>query len=51
MKTLATLICILLAATPLQAQDFDQYFTGKTLRVDYLFTGNAEQQSVCVDGL
>lgn len=35
----------------LNAQTFDQYFTDRTLRVDYLFTGNASHQSICVDEL
>ncbi len=33
------------------AQDFDQYFTNKTLRIDYLFSGNAKTQNISVDEL
>ena len=44
--TLACLFCL-----SAQAQDFDAYFTDKTLRVDYLFTGNASSQQVCVSEL
>ncbi|MBQ8673637.1 MAG: IgA Peptidase M64 [Bacteroides sp.] len=41
----------LLLATVLQAQDFNTYFCDKTLRVDYIFSGNASVQSICLDGL
>lgn len=34
-----------------KAQTFDVYFTDKTLRVDYLFTGNADKQAICLDEL
>ena len=27
------------------------YFADKTLRVDYIFTGNAAKQEICLDGL
>ena len=33
------------------AQDFDDYFVDKTLRVDYLFVGNAERQCISLDEL
>lgn len=33
------------------AQSFDEYFTDKTLRVDYLFNGNAQQQAISLDEL
>lgn len=35
----------------IHAQDFNTYFADKTLRIDYLFTGNASQQSICLDEL
>ena len=35
----------------LQAQNFHEYFADKTLRVDYLFTGNSQQQSIYLDEL
>lgn len=35
----------------LNAQNFSEYFSDKTLRLDYLFTGNAHQQNICVDEL
>lgn len=33
----------------LHAQVFSDYFADKTLRIDYLFTGNAEKQEICLD--
>ena len=33
------------------SQDFNTYFNNKTLRVDYLFTGNKNNQSIVLDGL
>ena len=55
-KTMKTIISVLscllwLASSPMSAQEFDTYFIDKTLRIDYLFTGDARQQSVCVDEL
>lgn len=44
-KTLFSLILSSLLL-PGQAQDFDTYFTDRTLRVDYLFTGDAQKQEV-----
>ena len=32
-------------------QNFADYFQDKTLRVDYIFTGNANQQSIYLDEL
>lgn len=37
------------SGTHCYAQAFDDHFTGKTLRIDYTFSGNAEQQSISVD--
>lgn len=34
-----------------QAQTFDEYFQDKTLRIDYIFSGNEKSQSVAVDEL
>ena len=51
MKRRKLLLALLLACMGLNAQTFDQYFTDRTLRVDYLFTGNASHQSICVDEL
>jgi hypothetical protein len=33
------------------AQDFDTYFADRTLRLDYLLTGDAQSQRICVDAL
>ena len=35
----------------LTAQEFTRYFTDKTLRVDYYFTGSANQQEIWLDEL
>lgn len=51
MKKRHLFLAFLLACTGVNAQNFDRYFTDKTLRVDYLFTGNAEQQDICLDEL
>lgn len=37
--------------TVAQAQDFNQYFEHKTLRLDYIFGGNTEQQFILLDEL
>lgn len=49
MKKKHLFLAFLLACTGVNAQNFDTYFTDKTLRVDYLFTGNSHQQAICVD--
>lgn len=51
MKNLASLLLLLLAALPIQAQVFTDYFENRTLRVDYLFSGNAEKQAIYLDEL
>ncbi len=35
----------------LAAQEFDEYFTDATLRIDYNFSGNAHEQHIAVDEL
>ena len=45
------LVLLLFAALTAQAQRFDDYFTNKTLRIDYTFSGNAQQQMIAVDEL
>ena len=49
-KVFLFLLC-LMAAISLHAQSFADYFADKTLRVDYIFTGNAAKQEICLDGL
>lgn len=44
-----TLTLVLSATT--SAQDFNRYFTDRTLRLDYTFAGNANRQSISVDEL
>ncbi len=52
MKKALTLCVLLLTATvALTAQDFDRYFTDRTLRLDYSFAGNAEKQTISLDEL
>ena len=36
---------------PIYAQVFTDLFADKTLRIDYIFNGNASEQSICLDGL
>ncbi len=38
-------------STAAMAQDFDSYFTDRTLRLDYILTGDAHSQQICVDEL
>ncbi|MBR1719980.1 MAG: IgA Peptidase M64 [Phocaeicola sp.] len=41
--------CMLMGA--IHAQDFNQYFEDRTLRVDYIFSGDFNQQSISMDEL
>ena len=43
---MASLCCMIM-----QAQRFEDYFEDKTLRIDYIFAGNAQQQEIAVDQL
>lgn len=47
---IATLLALLLCST-INAQDFDQYFQDKTLRIDYIFSGTYNTQHIAVDEL
>jgi hypothetical protein len=51
MKNKLLLAVCLLCATSLHAQEFDRYFADRTLRVDYLFSGDANHQEVSLDKL
>lgn len=51
MKKYSLFLLGLIAAISLQGQNFADYFADKTLRVDYLFTGNATKQEICLDEL
>lgn len=35
----------------LKSQEFDTYFVNKTLRIDYIFSGNSEKQAIALDEL
>ena len=45
MKLILTLFTCLFVTGCAYAQNFSDYFTNKTLRIDYLFTGNADNLS------
>ena len=50
MRTLAIiLMCIVAKAA--SAQVFDDYFEDKTLRIDYIFSGNSSSQAISLDQL
>ena len=50
MRKFATLLLFLTTLT-LQAQNFNDYFTDRTLRIDYIFSGNAKETHIAVDEL
>ncbi len=51
MKKISMLLLCAALYAPISAQNFNDYFENRTLRTDYLFTGNAHQQSICLDEL
>lgn len=53
MKIIKSVLTIILtfAALAVSAQDFNKYFTDSTLRIDYIFSGNASEQHIAVDEL
>ena len=51
MKRLISILFALLVAGCLWAQDFDHYFTNRTLRTDLIFGGDANYQSVTLRAL
>jgi hypothetical protein len=51
MKKSVTLISLLLWAGSLAAQTFEDFFEDKTLRVDYVFSGNAKEQHIYLEEL
>lgn len=51
MKHFCYIILLLFTSVGTNAQNFTDYFQDKTLRVDYIFTGNAEQQAIYLDEL
>lgn len=53
MKNFLTAALVLLSslATPTSAQDFNDFFENRTLRIDYTFSGDATHQVIAVDQL
>ena len=51
MRKINLLLLLLLTGTFAFAQDFQRYFEDATLRIDYNFAGNANQQIIAVDEL
>lgn len=49
MRTLATVVAVIAMASVAVAQDFDQYFDGRTLRLDYIFAGNDSEQHIYLE--
>lgn len=49
-KHILFLLCLIAVAST-RAQAFADHFADKTLRVDYIFNGNASGQAICLDGL
>lgn len=45
------LLLLLFAGNSMQGQDFNTYFTDNTLRLDYIFAGDAKHQSIYLDEL
>ena len=48
---LALSLSVLLCTANGHAQDFDQYFEDNTLRIDYIFAGDAQRQDIYVEQL
>ena len=49
-KHILFLLCLIAVAST-RAQVFADHFSDKTLRVDYIFNGNASGQAICLNGL
>ncbi|MFQ9996793.1 MAG: peptidase M64 N-terminal domain-containing protein, partial [Hoylesella buccalis] len=47
---LTCILCLFMSAN-VNAQDFNTAFSDSTLRIDYSFSGNANQQHIAVDQL
>lgn len=50
-KCTLTVVMALCLAPCTNAQDFNQYFDGRTLRIDYIFSGDVKSQEISVDKL
>ncbi|NDV58695.1 IgA Peptidase M64 [Bacteroides sp. 519] len=46
-----SLLLLVITNLSVQAQNFNDSFTSKTLRVDYIFSGNATSQNIFLEGL
>lgn len=51
MKKLLLPALLLLVSASVVAQDFDDYFTDQTLRLDYILSGNARSQGIALHSL
>ena len=52
MKKIVLILTAAFAVLPALAEvDFDEYFTDRTLRVDYAFSGTLTSHTISVDGL
>lgn len=51
MKKVSLFLLCVFVTFSLHAQVFTDYFTDKSLRIDYIFNGNATKQEICLDGL
>ena len=45
------LYVVLFTSLSLHAQDFKTFFLNKTLRINYIFSGNANEQHIALDEL
>lgn len=50
-KNLFLFLLCMFSAISGKAQNFDDYFENKTVRVDYIFSGNSDKQAIYVDEL
>ena len=48
-KTVFLLVCFVIAALAASAQQFDEYFDGRTLRIDYVCAGNHDSQQIYLE--
>ena len=51
MKHICCIILCFCTSIGSYAQNFADYFQNKTMRVDYIFTGDATQQAIYLDEL
>ena len=51
MKKILAFLSLLIITNMAAAQNFEDYFTHNTLRIDYTFSGNVKQQHISLDKL